>query len=103
MSHFTTYHSASNFTDPETFAPSRWLDDPHFASDKRSALQPFSVGPSNCIGQHLAMAEMRAILARMLWHFDISLCEESARWNDQKVFIFWDKPDLIVTLRERKD
>ncbi|TVY24378.1 Cytochrome P450 monooxygenase [Lachnellula hyalina] len=103
MSHFATYHSASNFTDPETFAPERWLDDRHFASDKRSALQPFSVGPRNCIGQHLAMAEMRAILARILWHFDISLCEESARWNEQKVFIFWDKPDLMVTLKERKN
>jgi cytochrome P450 len=51
MSQWAAYHSASNFTDPETFAPERWLDDPRFASDKRSALQPFSVGPRNCIGQ----------------------------------------------------
>ena len=48
------------------------------------------------------MAEMRAILARVLWHFDISLCEESARWNEQKVFILWDKHDLMVRLRARK-
>jgi cytochrome P450 len=52
--------------------------------------------------QHLAMAEMRAILARVLWHFDINLCEESAGWNEQKSFILWDKPDLMVRLQARK-
>jgi cytochrome P450 len=52
--------------------------------------------------QHLAMAEMRAILARVLWHFDIRLCEESQHWDQQKVFILWDKPDLFVKLGERK-
>jgi len=52
--------------------------------------------------QHLAMAEMRAILGRVLWHFDVSLCEESANWNKQKVFLLWDKPDLMVKLKARK-
>lgn len=53
------------------------------------------------IEQHLAMAEMRAILARVLWHFDISLCKESENWDQQKVFLLWDKPDLMVRLSAR--
>ena len=44
-------HSPSNFTDPELFAPERWLDDPHFAADDRAASQPFSIGGRNCLGK----------------------------------------------------
>lgn len=45
------------------------------------------------------MSEMRGILARDLWHFDISLEEESEQWNRQKVYLLWDKPDLMVRLK----
>ncbi|KAF7911191.1 uncharacterized protein EAF01_002699 [Botrytis porri] len=95
------YRSATNFALPDQFLPERWLDDPRFASDNRGVVQPFSVGLRNCLGQHHAMAEMRAILARSLWHFDIDLCEESRSWNEQKVFILWEKPDLMVTVKAR--
>jgi len=40
-------------------------------------------------------------MARMLWYFDIELCEESRDWAKQKVYILWDKPALNVKLRER--
>jgi hypothetical protein len=56
-------------------------------------LQPFSVGPRNCIGQGLAMGEMRAILARVVWHFDFELCKGSENWDQQKVFSLWEKGD----------
>ena len=42
---------SQNFKAPEVFAPQRHLGDPEFKDDKRSAIQPFSVGPRNCIGQ----------------------------------------------------
>lgn len=49
------FHSAENFAHPLEFAPERWLDGPardgRFARDKQHALQPFSVGPRNCIGK----------------------------------------------------
>lgn len=44
-------HDYSNFTDPWTYAPERFLGDQRFALDKREALQPFSVGPRNCLGR----------------------------------------------------
>ena len=44
---------------------------------------------------------MRSILARVLWHFDMELCEESRDWANQKVFILWDKPALNVRLTAR--
>jgi len=98
------YRSKDNFADPDSFIPERWFDDrdSRFASDKRAVLQPFSVGPRNCIGQGLAMAEIRAILARVLWHFEFELCEESGGWDDQKVYVLWEKPDLWVKLTKRE-
>lgn len=52
--------------------------------------------------QNLAYAEMRSIMARMLWNFDMELCDDSKDWARQKVFVLWDKPALNVRLKVRK-
>jgi len=44
-------HSRENWTEPERFRPERFLDSDLFPNDRREALQPFSVGPRNCIGR----------------------------------------------------
>ncbi|KAJ5936704.1 hypothetical protein N7466_003154 [Penicillium verhagenii] len=50
--HYASYHSASNFTFPHDFLPERWLDETgRFAEDKKDVLQPFSLGPRNCLGK----------------------------------------------------
>ncbi|KAF7585651.1 hypothetical protein BBP40_010354 [Aspergillus hancockii] len=101
------YWSPSNFHTPERFIPERWLPeakrDPAspFFSDERDVLQPFSTGPRNCIGRNLAFAEMRVILARVLWNFDLELCEESREWRDQKSYTLWEKPPLMCKLTLR--
>ena len=46
----------------------------------------------------LAYAEMRLILARMIWNFDMELAPESQGWTDQLSFVVWDKPPLKVKL-----
>ena len=49
----------------------------------------------------MAYSEMRSILARMLWHFEMELCDESLGWIDQKVHVLWQKPELKVKLSKR--
>ncbi|KAH7021327.1 cytochrome P450 [Microdochium trichocladiopsis] len=94
---WSAYHCEQNWTDPERFVPERWLGtEPRYANDQRDVLQPFSVGPRNCIGKNLAYAEMRLILTRLLWRFDLELLPESRNWNQQRVFILWEKPNLMV-------
>jgi cytochrome P450 len=46
-------HSPTNFASPEEFVPDRWFEDPPsaFKSDKQNAMNPFSVGPRNYVGQ----------------------------------------------------
>ncbi|KAJ5496031.1 Cytochrome monooxygenase lcsI [Penicillium diatomitis] len=50
---FSTFHAESNFTEPESFLPERWLEKraPRFENDKRLAFNPFSLGPRNCLGK----------------------------------------------------
>ncbi|KAM0123417.1 hypothetical protein ACHAO1_011300 [Botrytis cinerea] len=101
------YYSSLNFHKPECYIPERWLpeakSDPlsPFFNDNRDVLQPFSVGPRNCIGRNLAYNEMRVILARTIWKFDLELCPESRGWNDQKSYILWEKPSLMCKLTPR--
>ncbi|KAL2179505.1 P450 monooxygenase [Thermothelomyces heterothallicus CBS 202.75] len=47
---------------------------------------------------NLAYAEMRLILARLLWNFDLELMPESRRWNEQKIYSLWDKGAINVKL-----
>jgi len=98
-------HSKDNFKDPDKYLPERWLDEGinrEFASDKRAASQPFSVGPRNCIGKNLAWAEMRLILAKLLWNFDVGVAPESDNWIQQKTYILWQKPPLVLKLKHRQ-
>ncbi|KAF5002153.1 hypothetical protein FDECE_10715 [Fusarium decemcellulare] len=94
------YHNAKYFKDPFDFRPSRFMGDPEYAQDSSEALQPFHVGPRNCLGRNLAYVEMRVILARLIWNFDLILEPESNNWLDkQKVYILWDKGPLMVKLK----
>lgn len=99
VNHWATYQSTANFLNPSQFVPERFLGDAKYAGDKIEALQPFSMGPRNCIGKNLAYHEMRLLLTMMLVSFDLQLEEESRGWKDQKVFIFWDKRPLMVKLK----
>ncbi|KAI3341511.1 cytochrome P450 [Ustulina deusta] len=97
--HYTTYHSPSNFRNPEAFVPERWLGDPDYQDDRRESVQPFSTGPRDCIGRNLAMHEMRLILALVYFKFDLKMCDEGQEWTKQKAFILWDKKPLICHLK----
>ena len=57
--------------DAMTFRPERWLTDsaPPLGADK-DAYVPFSKGPRNCIGQELALLELRMVLAMTVRLFD---------------------------------
>ncbi|KAK2049314.1 cytochrome P450 [Colletotrichum somersetense] len=93
------YHSEKHFREPFSFRPERWLRDPAFASDNREAFQPFHIGPRNCIGRNLAYVEMRLILARVLWNFDMKIADDSTDWvPKQKIYLLWEKGPLNVYL-----
>ncbi|KAI1485224.1 cytochrome P450 [Biscogniauxia mediterranea] len=97
--HQATYRSPANFKNPDKFAPERWLGDPEYKDDNREAHQPFNVGPRNCLGMNMAWHEMRLLLAKMLFNFDIET-DEGPEWLDQDVYIIWDRKPLVCRLAE---
>lgn len=52
----------------------------------------------------LAYAEMRIIIARVLWSFDIQLADPEDRfeWGEQATYIFWDKKPLNILVTRAK-
>ncbi|KAL6153751.1 hypothetical protein ACJQWK_02149 [Exserohilum turcicum] len=103
----STYWSPRNFHEPLSFHPERWLREAAtnptsaFYNVIRAARQPFHVGPRNCVGRNLAYNEMRVILARVLWNFDLELCKESENWHNQKPYVVWAKKALWVKVKRR--
>jgi cytochrome P450 len=51
VTQWAAYHSPRNFYLPNEFIPERWLGDPRFNDDNKAVLQPFHVGPRNCLGR----------------------------------------------------
>ncbi|KAL4888057.1 cytochrome P450 [Aspergillus ambiguus] len=100
VSQWAAYRSPMNFKRPNEFLPERWTD-PSFSTDDKSAFQPFSFGPRNCLGKNLAYHEMRLILAKVLYNFDLMSTPESIGWDKQKTFLLWEKNQLMVQLKQR--
>ncbi|KAL3473703.1 cytochrome P450 [Aspergillus californicus] len=100
VNHWATYRSPDNFKRPNEFIPERWIND-EFATDNKDAFQPFSFGPRNCLGKNLAYHEMRIILAKVLYHFDLVMLPESVGWDKQKTYFLWEKRDLMIQLKPR--
>lgn len=96
------------FHDPTSFVPERWLheasidpDSPYY-HDQRQAIEPFSTGPRSCMGQHLAWAEMRLILSKVLFAFDMeAVAGKQFRWEELRTFLLVEKRPLDVRLKSR--
>lgn len=62
---------------PDDFIPERWLvAQDHSLHPVKGAWRPFSHGPKNCIGQELAMIEMKVIMVMTARNFDVELAYE---------------------------
>lgn len=70
---FAAYFNDKYYDEPEKFSPERW-ETPNPKLDPYAFI-PFSAGPRNCIGQHLAMIEARIIISEFLERFDFKLSD----------------------------
>ncbi|KAI0114331.1 isotrichodermin C-15 hydroxylase [Nemania sp. FL0031] len=96
------YRTPALWTDPEEFHPERFLNEPRYANDAREGFKPFFTGSRDCIGQNLALIEMRLVLAYMVLNFDMQRTADadSKDWvhKQKNLFIVWDKAPLPVQL-----
>ena len=51
------------------------------------------------MGQHLAWAEMRLIMASLIWNFDFSSVPgKQLRWEDLRTFLLVEKKPALVNM-----
>ena len=62
-------NSKADWGDPEVFRPERWLADEDMT---QKFYIPFSCGPRDCIGQKLAVLEMRLAVVRLVQRYRFS-------------------------------
>ncbi|RHZ63238.1 uncharacterized protein CDV56_108187 [Aspergillus thermomutatus] len=78
---WTAFRSPRNFAQPDSFIPDL-----------------FGYGPRDCLGRRLGWAELRVILASLVWHFDMANRSPENRWEDQVAFVMWEKKPLYLGL-----
>lgn len=97
--------SEDYFANPDTFVPERWLskgDRPaEYGNDRLTASNPFSVGHRNCIGKSLAWAEMRLVLAKMMFEFDFEETPIRLDWTKLKTIVIIQTGRIEVVMRRR--
>ncbi|PVH97982.1 putative cytochrome P450 [Periconia macrospinosa] len=92
--------SASNFEDPLAFKPERWLE--KSSEDALDASQPFSMGTRGCLGRSLGWMELRTILAKLHFSYDLQLLDKDVDWHrDSKMHTLWQKPALKIRVLPR--
>jgi cytochrome P450 len=102
------YRSSSKFYRANEFLPERWLAEARvdptspFYHDDLAAVQAFSIGTWSCIGKQLAYAELRVILAKLVWNFDMSspVNGRDVDWGRQKAWVLIEKQPFDVRLQD---
>lgn len=100
VSQSSSYRSPANFADAYKFVPERWLkENSRFVNDKLDGVLAFSYGPRNCLGQNMAWHEMRLVLAKFFYHYDVELSTESLGWLEQDTYLLCEKQSLICRIK----
>ncbi|KAJ6531192.1 cytochrome P450 [Mycena capillaripes] len=79
---YSLHRNPDYFSQPDQFIPDRWLPDSKLEKHETSAFIPFSLGPANCVGQHLAKRNMLMVLSILFKSFDLNFAEgfDSESW-----------------------
>lgn len=44
---------------------------------------------------------MKLVMAKMIWNFDMELIDEDEKWDDQPIWLVYEKKPLMVRLTPR--
>jgi cytochrome P450 len=103
MSTWTAHRNPTHFPDPDDFKPSRWLSGKSDTSsiadnegrggteEMKKLYMPFTKGMYKCIGQGMAMLNMRLIIATLVRKYDVKLAKGASPsdmdWDDHFLLI----------------
>ncbi|KAH7067136.1 cytochrome P450 [Paraphoma chrysanthemicola] len=102
---WASHHNPENWHRPNDYCPERFLPKDHplydaaFAHDNKKCFRPFAYGPTECLGKNLAYSEMRLVIAKFLWNFDVTGMPENEGWAKTMTgATLWDKRPFMVKL-----
>jgi hypothetical protein len=87
VAHHTLHYSPNVYTDPELFQPERWID----KGVELGGWRPFERGPRNCMGQDVAMLQMK-----------VELVLTGRKFNIRPAYEEWDKLEAVKRPGGRK-
>ena len=98
--------SSAYYKDPERFNHNRWIpghaDFEVNASKNPFIFTPFSAGPRNCIGQHLAMMEAKIIFSIFLTNFKFKVPEDY-KLCMKVLFLYGPRDPLLIDAENRNE
>ncbi|KAK8036946.1 cytochrome P450 monooxygenase-like protein [Apiospora marii] len=102
-------NDSSLWVEPREFHPERFLPATHplyearFEADNKEAFMPFSTGPRNCVGSKLFFAQVRLLLARVVWAYDLEqpkpggmTVDIGSDWLQQRAWFAFEPQPLWV-------
>ncbi|KAI0865200.1 cytochrome P450 [Xylaria cubensis] len=99
--HWAVNHNGTEWEDPWTFRPERWLVEGGVSQPRSLA---FSTGPRACLGIGQAWLEIRIALAKIVYTYDMEFARDHGDWlGDTKMYMMWKEAPLMVRLNPRKD
>lgn len=109
ISPYSTHRDATNFPDPETWRPERWIDGTaggSLVSAKEGSFMPFGAGSHRCVGEKMAGIMVLRTLTELLRGFDVEWADgEGPRERDLEGLDFgkigspWLRGDVRVKVR----
>ncbi|KAL7949231.1 cytochrome P450 [Trichoderma barbatum] len=99
VSNWAIHHSENYFEHPDDFMPERWLDPD--SKDTKQANRAFSIGARSCIGREMAITELRLILAKLVYKFDMQLQDTGLDWHAKaKWYWIWTDAALRIKVQQ---
>ncbi|KAG7093197.1 hypothetical protein E1B28_006887 [Marasmius oreades] len=74
--HHAVHRNPENYRHPDDFLPSRWLETESSQTPNINAFLPFSFGPENCIGKHLARRVMTMVICLLMQNLEFRFADD---------------------------
>ena len=94
------YSNPKYFEEPEKFKPERWMNKME-QNLEPYVYVPFSAGPRNCIGQHLALMEAKIIVSEFIRKFRYNLTDRDFKLVMTFNFLYSPKNKVEMDLDAR--
>jgi len=93
---YSIHRDPRNFSDPNRFLPERWIPEDkrknyvgssNIQTHEKAAFIAFTYGPRTCLGKHVALMEMRMLVAHVVQTFKLSPVRTPADYDESKLFL----------------